>query len=202
MFNKPIILASQSPRRRELLTQAGIAHTVLTAPADEGSIAYVPHHPEDYVTAEAVLKNDAVLKIAPDDCVILSADTIVYDDVTDTVLGKPKDRDHAYRMLKSLSGRHHRVITGVCITDKASDTRDSFAVSTDVYFRTLTDEEIYTYIDSAQPYDKAGAYGIQESACIFVERIDGDYCNVVGLPVCEVYVRLHDVVKEERRKNK
>ena len=194
MLDKPIILASQSPRRRELLTQAGIAHTVLTAPADESSVAYIPRHPEDYVTAEAVLKNDAVLKIAPDNAVILSADTIVYDDVTDTVLGKPKSRDDAYRMLRSLSGRHHRVITGVCITDKSTGHRAPFAVSTDVYFRSLTDDEIYTYIDTAEPYDKAGAYGIQEAACIFVEKIHGDYYNVVGLPVCEVYVRLRECI--------
>lgn len=196
----PIILASQSPRRREILTLAGIGHTVLTAPADESSVTYIPHHPADYVTEEAVLKNDAVLKIAPDDAVVLSADTIVYDPVTDTVLGKPKDRDHAFAMLKSLSGRMHQVITGVCITHPSTGERDSFAVTTDVYFRSLTDEEILSYIDTAKPYDKAGAYGIQEAACIFVSRIEGDYYNVVGLPICEVYVRLHDVIERIEKK--
>lgn len=190
MSNKPIILASQSPRRREILTLAGIEHTVLTAPADESSIVYIKNHPEDYVTAEAVLKNDAVTAIAPDNAVILSADTIVYDPVTDTVLGKPRDRDHAFAMLKSLSGRSHQVITGVCITDKTTGQRDSFAVTTDVFFRDLTDEEILAYIDTARPYDKAGSYGIQEGACIFVSRIEGDYYNVVGLPICEVNLRL------------
>ena len=195
MIKRPIILASQSPRRREILTLAGIEHTVLTAPADESSIAYIPCHPGDYVTAEAVLKNDAVIKIAPADSVILSADTIVYDPVTDTVLGKPKDRDHAFAMLKSLSGRLHQVITGVCITDTATGARDTFAVTTDVHFRPLTDEEILTYIDTARPHDTAGAYGIQEGACIFVSKLNGDYYNVVGLPICEVYVRLHDVIK-------
>lgn len=190
MSNKSVILASQSPRRREILTLAGIPHTVLTAPADESSVQYIPHHPADYVTAEAVLKNDAVVKTAPENSVVLSADTIVYDPVTDTVLGKPKDRDHAFAMLKSLSGRLHQVITGVCITDKTTGQRDSFAVTTDVYFRDLTDEEILTYIDTSRPYDKAGAYGIQEGACIFVSRIDGDYYNVVGLPICEVNLRL------------
>ena len=190
MSNKSVILASQSPRRREILTLAGIPHTVLTAPADESSVQYIPHHPADYVTEEAVLKNDAVVKTAPENSVVLSADTIVYDPVTDTVLGKPKDRDHAFAMLKSLSGRLHQVITGVCITDKTTGQRDSFAVTTDVYFRDLTDEEILTYIDTSRPYDKAGAYGIQEGACIFVSRIDGDYYNVVGLPICEVNLRL------------
>lgn len=190
MFHKPIILASQSPRRREILTLAGIEHTVLTAPADESTVVYIPHHPRDYVTAEAVLKNDAVLKIAPDNAVVLSADTIVYDEISDTVLGKPKDADHAFAMLKSLSGRSHQVITGVCITDKSTGRRDSFAVTTDVYFRELSDVEILRYIDTAAPFDKAGAYGIQEGACVFVSRIEGDYYNVVGLPVCEVYERL------------
>ena len=193
MFNKPIILASKSPRRRELLTLAGISHTILTADADEGSIVYRPRCPEEYVTAEAVLKNDAV--ITDSDCIVLSADTIVYDEESDTVLGKPKDRDHAYQMLRSLSGKKHRVITGVCITDRKTGARDAFAVSTDVYFRALTDEEIYTYIDTAHPYDKAGAYGIQEGACIFVEKIHGDYNNVVGLPVCEVYVHLKNMMQ-------
>ncbi|MBQ2724240.1 MAG: septum formation protein Maf [Clostridia bacterium] len=200
MSNKPIILASRSPRRREILTLAGISHTVLTAPADESSVKYIPHHPADYVTAEAVLKNDAVVKTAPENSIVLSADTIVYDPVTDTVLGKPKDRDHAFAMLKSLSGRMHQVITGVCITDTAAGKRDSFAVTTDVYFRDLSGEEILTYIDTAKPYDKAGAYGIQEGACIFVSRIDGDYYNVVGLPICEVYVRLHDVIERIEKK--
>jgi len=189
-MNKTIILASQSPRRREILTLAGIGHTVLTAPADESSVAYIPRHPAEYVTAEAVLKNDAVTKIAPEEAVVLSADTIVYDPLADTILGKPQNRDHAFAMLRSLSGRMHQVITGVCITDTASGTRETFAVTTEVYFRDLTDEEIFSYIDSAQPYDKAGAYGIQEGACIFVSRIEGDYYNVVGLPICEVYVRL------------
>ena len=188
MFNKPIILASQSPRRRELLTLAGIEHTVLTAEADESSVVYHPHRPEEYVTAEAVLKNDAVQ--TGGDCIVLSADTIVYDEEADTVLGKPKNREDAFAMLSSLSGKKHRVITGVCITDRTTGTRDAFAVSTDVYFRSLTDEEILHYIDTARPYDKAGAYGIQEGACIFVEKIHGDYNNVVGLPVCEVYVHL------------
>ncbi len=196
MTSKTIILASQSPRRREILTLAGIAHTVLTAPADESSVRYIPRHPGDYVTAEAVLKNDAVVKIAPDHSVVLSADTIVYDPVTDAVLGKPRDRDHAFAMLKSLSGRSHQVITGVCITDQSTGQRDSFAVTTDVFFRDLTDEEILGYIDSAKPYDKAGAYGIQEGACIFVSRLDGDYYNVVGLPICEVNLRLKKFIMQ------
>lgn len=192
MTTKPIILASKSPRRRELLTLAGIEHTILTADADESSVIYHKNQPEAYAAAEAVLKNNAVTKIAPGNSIVLSADTIVYDPLNDAVLGKPHDRDHAFAMLKSLSGRKHRVITGVCITDKTTGKQDSFTVSTDVYFRDLDDCEILRYIDTASPYDKAGAYGIQEGACIFVSRIDGDYSNVVGLPVCEVYLRLRE----------
>ncbi len=191
----PIILASQSPRRREILTLAGIEHTVLTAQADESSVICQPHRPAEYVTEEAVLKNRAVAQIAPEDAVILSADTIVYDPVTDTVLGKPKDRDHAYAMLSSLSGRMHQVLTGVCISHRKTGICETFAVTTDVHFRPLTDEEIYRYIDTASPYDKAGAYGIQESACIFVSKLNGDYYNVVGLPISEVYIRLSGVTE-------
>lgn len=202
-----VILASQSPRRHELLTLAGIPHKIFVSGADEGSVEYVPGHPEEFVTAAAELKNRAVrtaldqlsevdflnFNLSSDEvknAVILSADTIVYSDFTQTIFGKPGSERGAFEMLRELSGRAHRVITGVMLCDTATGRTASFAESTDVHFRPLSDEEIETYIRVHRPLDKAGAYGIQDGACVFVDRLVGDYYNVVGLPVCRVYTEL------------
>lgn len=203
-----VILASQSPRRHELLTLAGIPHKIFVSGADEGSVDYVPGHPEEFVTAAAELKNAAVRKALAglrdadlsnydltraeaDNAVILSADTIVYSDVSRTIFGKPGSERGAFDMLRELSGRAHRVITGVVLYDTATGRTAQFAESTDVYFRPLDDREIETYIRVHHPLDKAGAYGIQDGACVFVEKLAGDYYNVVGLPVCRVYTELN-----------
>ncbi len=185
--NKDIILASASPRRHELLTMVGVPHRIVTSDADEGSVEYCGDIAE-YVSEIARLKNIAV-RTSPKVCknsVIISADTVVYHPESDEILGKPKDRADAFRMIKSYSGRAHKVLTGVCIYDVASGKEIKYAEITDVYFRTLADEEIEAYLDTPSPYDKAGAYGIQEGAAAFVSRIDGDYFNVVGLPVCSL----------------
>ena len=202
-----VILASQSPRRHELLSLAGIPHKIFVSGADEGSVEYIPGHPEEFVTAAAKLKNLAV-KNALDalrdvdlpnfgltgqdvqNAVILSADTIVYSDASRTIFGKPGSERGAFDMLRELSGRPHRVITGVMLYDTAAGRTSCFAESTDVHFRPLDDREIETYIRVHNPLDKAGAYGIQDGACVFVEKIVGDYYNVVGLPVCRVYTEL------------
>jgi septum formation protein len=203
-----VILASQSPRRHELLTLAGIPHKIFVSGADEGSVDYVPGHPEEFVTAAAELKNAAVRKALAglsdtdfpkfdltraeaENAVILSADTIVYSDVSRTIFGKPGSERGAFEMLRELSGRAHRVITGVMLYDTATGRTARFAESTDVYFRPLDDREIETYIRVHHPLDKAGAYGIQDGACVFVEKLAGDYYNVVGLPVCRVYTELN-----------
>jgi septum formation protein len=203
-----VILASQSPRRHELLTLAGIPHKIFVSGADEGSVDYVPGHPEEFVTAAAELKNAAVRKALAGlsdadlpkfdltraeagNAVILSADTIVYSDVSRTIFGKPGSERGAFEMLRELSGRAHRVITGVMLYDTATGRTARFAESTDVYFRPLDDREIETYIRVHHPLDKAGAYGIQDGACVFVEKLAGDYYNVVGLPVCRVYTELN-----------
>jgi septum formation protein len=189
MFSKSIILASASPRRHEILTLAGIDHCIITSDADEGSVPFTVGKPGEYAIATASLKNDAVYEVVKDadehkNSLVVSADTIVYMDGAPSPLGKPKDRDDAIRMLTSLSGNSHSVVTGVVIRDVASGTRSEFSVSTRVYFRRLSTEEILRYVDSGDPMDKAGAYGIQSGACSFVERLDGDYFNVVGLPIC------------------
>ena len=189
MTSKSIILASASPRRHEILTLAGIDHCVITSDADEGSVPFTVGKPGEYAIATASLKNDAVYEAVKDadehkNSLIVSADTIVYMDNAPSPLGKPKDRDDAVCMLTSLSGNSHSVVTGVVIRDVASGTRSEFSVSTRVYFRRLSTEEILRYVDSRDPMDKAGAYGIQSGACSFVERLDGDYFNVVGLPIC------------------
>lgn len=188
---KRLILGSKSPRRDELLTMAGLAHEIFVSDADESSVVYHSGEPERYVEELSLLKAECTRNAWSDsthNTVFLTADTVVYAPETKEVLGKPKDRADAYRMIRLLSGGSHRVITGCtvfcggkCITGH---------VSTDVWFRDLSDEEIFDYIDSSEPYDKAGAYGIQEGASVFVNRIDGDYFNIVGLPVQWVYVTL------------
>ena len=139
--------------------------------------------------ALAELKNRAVARAYPDEAanaVILSADTVVWSPEWGLPLGKPKDRDDAVRMLEALSGKSHEVITGVMLRDGRSGRTSLFSETTEVFFRELGREEILRYADSGDPMDKAGAYGIQSGACVFVRGIRGDYFNVVGLPVCRV----------------
>ena len=215
MYGLPhVILASQSPRRHELLTLAGIAHTIFVSGADEGSVEYWPGQPEAYVHNTARLKGLAVREVLREvlsdsanadfpnigltkdelrSSVILAADTIVYSDETQTIFGKPGSEQGAFEMLRTLSGRPHRVITGVMLHDLSSRVTACFAESTEVHFRKLKDDEIWNYIRVHRPMDKAGAYGIQDGACVFVEKIVGDYYNVVGLPVCRVYTTLRNL---------
>ena len=174
-----LVLASKSPRRSEILKNAGYEFVVRVADADET----IPEgtSPEDAVVFLAARKAMAVERAA--DEVVLGADTIVVLD--GKILGKPKDRDDAFSMLKSLSGRIHSVFTGVCIIKNGKTM--TFAEETQVEFLPLADKEIYTYIDTNDCYDKAGAYGIQGYASKFVRRINGDYFNVVGLPISAIY---------------
>ena len=177
-----LVLASKSPRRSEILKNAGIEFTVRTADADET----IPEgtKPEDAVVFLAARKAMAVSR--EKDELVLGADTIVVLD--DKILGKPKDKDDAFNMIKSLSGRVHSVFTGVCaIGDGFSMT---FAEETRVEFYNLTDDEINTYINTDEPYDKAGAYGIQGLASKFISGIQGDYFNVVGLPMSAIYQKI------------
>ena len=174
-----LVLASKSPRRSEILKNAGYDFMVRVADADET----IPDgtKPEDAVVFLAARKAMAVDRA--DDETVLGADTIVVLD--DKILGKPKDREDAYNMLKALSGRVHSVFTGVCIIENGKSM--TFAEETQVEFLPLSDEDIYKYINTNDCYDKAGAYGIQGYASKFVRRIDGDYFNVVGLPISAIF---------------
>ena len=186
-----IILASNSPRRRELLGGLGIDFTVKVI---DGIDESWPHDlkGEDiplYISKEKAAPYKAA--IANDELVI-TADTIVYAD--GEVLGKPHDKADAVRMLKLISGRWHEVITGVTLMTKERER--SFAVTTKVKFSNLSDDEIRRYVDSGLPMDKAGAYGIQEwIGYVGVEAIEGSYFNVVGLPVQRLYRELMEFIK-------
>lgn len=177
-----LILASTSPRRRELLAAAGIAFEVREPIADETRHAGEP--PIDYVLRVARQKAISI-PAAPGD-IVLGADTIVC--LQGEVLGKPRDRDDARRMLRSLSGRSHWVYTGFCLVSGHGTISDS--VATEVVIDGLSNEEIEDYVASGEPLDKAGAYAIQGLASKFVREIRGCYQNVVGLPVSRIYRHL------------
>jgi septum formation protein len=178
----PLILASASPRRRELLAQAGFTFEVITADVPE--IRKPGEDPIRFVTRLAREKAEAVLarEDIPPNALILGADTIVLLD--EEVLGKPQDAPDAARMLRLLSGRTHQVITGVCLAKGRE--RQRAAEVTFVRFTTLSDEEIEAYVATGEPLDKAGAYAIQGRAGRWVPRIHGCYFNVVGLPLALV----------------
>ncbi|HIT57801.1 MAG TPA: septum formation inhibitor Maf [Candidatus Galloscillospira stercoripullorum] len=176
-----IILASQSPRRRELLERMGIRNfRVVSADIDEREEEQLP--PEQLVCRLALRKAEAVAEKAPKGAVIIAADTVVSLD--GTVLGKPGDKLEAFKMLSTLSGNRHQVYTGLCVIWDG-DKRTEYEV-TDVTFRELGEKEIEDYIATGEPMDKAGAYGIQGYGALLVERIEGDYYNVMGLPVCRL----------------
>lgn len=175
-----IVLASQSPRRAALLTAAG--YTFEALPSDVDETALPGETPEAHVARLAEVKARAGLARRPG-AVVLGADTVVVLD--GRILGKPADEDEARRVLGELSGRAHDVLTGVAVAD-GSGIRDAVA-RTRVWFAELSAAEVAAYVASGEHRDKAGAYGIQGRASCFVERIDGSYSNVVGLPVAVVY---------------
>lgn len=191
---KSIILASGSPRRKELLDQVGIPCTVDAPNVDESMPEELS--PYDYVEELSKRKALAAAGRHPDS-IVLAADTIVA--LGDRILGKPADSADAYDMLRSLSGRIHSVYTGVTIIypEGASEkSADTFHVRTDVKMYDSDDSLIRDYAYCGEPLDKAGAYGIQGRGAVLVEKIDGDYSNVKGLPVAEVYRRLYPILKQ------
>ena len=183
------ILASQSPRRKELLSLLNIPFTVRVADIDEAMDPALS--PYEEVTRVSRLKAEAIPR-TPDD-IVIAADTIVVCD--GKVLGKPIDARDACRMLSMLSGRAHQVMTGMTVL--RGDRAISHTEVTDVYFRSLTPQQIEAYVASGDPMDKAGSYGIQSGAAIFVEKICGDYYNVVGLPVCRLSQILEQIAPRE-----
>ena len=183
-----IILASASPRRSELMTLAGFRFDVICADIDE----IVPEKalPQEVVMSLALQKAQAVAKDHRKSAVV-GSDTVVALD--GKILGKPRSEKEAAEMLRSLSGRIHKVFTGVAIV--CGEKVTSFFDETEVEFYPLTDQEILDYIATGEPMDKAGAYGIQGRGAVLVKRINGDYFNVMGLPISKVYRELKDCVK-------
>ena len=176
-----LILASGSPRRSELLQQAGLSFEIIVPKIDEAPRP--GEAPSEFVCRTAREKAES---ISGDGAVLLAADTAVIDG--DRILGKPIDAEDAAAMLRSLSGRTHEVMTGICI--RFPDRTVCFHVETHVTFRTLSEEEIADYVATEEPMDKAGAYAIQGGAAKMVRRVEGSYSNVVGLPLCEVIEQL------------
>jgi len=181
-----IILASGSPRRTQLLTQAGIPHQVIVSNADET----VKGLPDAQVKELALRKANATLPFIADvgDAIIIAADTLVC--INNEILGKPENPLQAFQMLKKLHGTTHRVYTGVALINTRNNVSVVFSDMAEVTFRPLSDNEIYAYIDTGEPFDKAGAYGIQERGSVLVDRINGDFYTVMGLPVSKVCTAL------------
>ena len=182
---RPIVLASTSPRRRELLGLLGVAFEVVPSPAEE-SAPDMGEPPARYAARMARRKGAAVATLRPE-AAVLGADSVVA--VGDVILGKPADAADAVRMLRLLSGRTHQVVTG-CALFVPDREPEVFAVSTDVTMAAIPEACIAAYVATGEPMDKAGAYAIQGGAAAFIPEISGSYTNVVGLPVAQVATRL------------
>lgn len=209
MTSKHLILASNSPRRRELLQQAGFPFTVIPSKVEE---IITKTKPEEIVQELSCQKAEDVFgsleEKAKERSLVLGADTVVacgaFEEATRCleaegkeegelqILGKPKSQEEAFWMLKKLQGDSHFVCTGVTLVwqEEGDIKKESFAVSTKVIFYPMTDEEIRTYIQTEEPMDKAGAYGIQGKGAVYIKEIQGDYNNVVGLPLGELYQKM------------
>jgi septum formation protein len=174
----PIILASSSPRRRELLHGLGVEFSVIPSDADERVEGTVS--PGLFVETLAQRKAETVAHGCSQRSLVIGSDTVVV--LNGEILGKPADEDDAYRMLTRLAGSTHEVYTGLCVMDTAGEQKTGYTV-TRVFFRELSEERIRRYIATGEPMDKAGAYGIQGFGSAFVSRIEGDYFSVVGLPL-------------------
>ncbi|MBD5393826.1 MAG: septum formation protein Maf [Lachnospiraceae bacterium] len=190
MVNKKIILASASPRRRELLSQIGMDFEVRVSDASESAVSY---EPSELVKALSALKASAVFdqlsKEEKEESLVIGADTVV--SLSGSIMGKPKDGQEAVNMLLGLQGRVHQVYTGVTFIFQA-DLREapmkvSFFEKTDVSVYPMSQEEILSYVATGEPMDKAGAYAIQGKFAAYIKEINGDYNNVVGLPIGRLY---------------
>lgn len=193
-----IILASASPRRRELLEQAGISFEILIGSTEE---CITKENPCDIVEELSLAKAEGVACGVTGDVVIIGADTIVAKE--HEILGKPKDAEDAARMLSMLQNGRHQVYTGVTLIRQKGNERlvRSFHVRTDVFMAPMDEREIAEYIATGEPFDKAGAYGIQGRAGVFIEKIEGDYYNVVGLPISRLYRELKNLTGEKKTVN-
>ena len=191
--NKKIILGSKSPRRKDLLTSLGIKYELRTQDVEE--IFPEAMHPEDVPAFLARLKAKELQITLVENEILITADTVVIMD--DKVVGKPADPEEAFEMVKNLSNKVHKVVTGVCIAEKERSM--SFSETTFVHFRRLSEAEIKHYLHQYKPFDKAGAYGIQEwIGRIGIEQINGCYYNVMGLPTSRLYMELNKFIHSEK----
>ena len=192
MGKSKIILASGSPRRKELLLQIGIVPEIIVSHVEEKITSDIP---AEVVMSLAEQKAVDVAKEMPEGTVILGSDTVVAAD--GKILGKPKSHEEAYEMIRSLAGRSHQVYTGVCLVKKGpegeADTVVSFYDETDVNVSPMTEKEIREYADSEEPMDKAGSYAVQGFFARYIDGLKGSYANVMGLPVHLVYQKLKEL---------
>jgi septum formation protein len=184
-----LILASASPRRAEILRDAGFTFSIISSAVDE--TAFPGESAHEHVVRLAAAKGELVAARAVGPALVIAADTVVA--LEDRILGKPRSEEDARRMLEMLSGRTHTVLTGVQIVRLPDAERVSFVESTLVHFDQLSHEEISRYLSTAEPHDKAGAYAIQGRAGRYIPRIEGCYFNVVGLPLARVQKALNDL---------
>ncbi len=192
-LNKPLILASQSPRRRKLLEQLGFEFEVIPPNAAEKNSRGLP--PEELAKHLAEVKAEIVAKQCGSEAIVLGCDTIVV--AGDEILNKPVDTKNAIEMLRKLSGKTHTVITGICLIESPSMRKITKAQKTLVTFRELNANEIEAYVGTGSPLDKAGAYGIQDDfGAVFVRRVEGCYYNIVGLPLELLYTTLRTFIDE------
>ncbi len=185
MDHQPLILASQSPRRKYLLEQAGLVFKVVPSQIDENAFSY--RRPATHVKKLALAKAEDIAMKNPEKWII-GADTIVF--INASILEKPISKDNARVMLQQLSGKTHQVFTGFAICNYQREHVHVDYVKTNVHFKVLSDAEIEWYLKTEEPYDKAGAYAIQGLGASLIKQINGSYTNVVGLPVCEVIEHL------------
>jgi len=185
-MKKEIILASSSPRRRELLRQIGVEFKVIPAEIEEDNGNEKGKSPIEVVKNNALLKAQKVAEmVSNSNSLIISADTIVVLD--GKIIGKPKDEKDAINILKKLRGKYHYVFTGLAVFETPQNRFLVSAVKSKVKMRDYSDEEIERYVATGEPMDKAGAYGIQGKGALLVEKIEGDYYNIVGLPLVRLY---------------
>jgi septum formation protein len=192
---RKIILASASPRRRELLEQGGIPFTVIPSQAEE---KITTEQPGQVVEELSYLKCSDIYEKSLGDVLVIGADTVVASE--GKILGKPSSQKDAVKMLQSLQGREHEVYTGVTIMAREGNEnrKKTFHEKTKVVFYPMSDEEIRSYVNTGEPMDKAGAYGIQGKSAVFIKEISGDYNNVVGLPLARLYQELKNMGIESR----
>lgn len=187
-INRKIILGSGSPRRKQLLEMIGLEPIVIKSDVEE--VVQYGLSPEQVVLNIAMQKAIDIMPKIDDESLLITADTIVVCE--SRIIGKPRDEEDAFKILKFLSGKRQIVYTGVIVWDKKTGVRYEIVEESAVYFKELEDEDIERYINTGDAKDKAGAYGVQTEGAVLVERIEGDFYNIVGMPVSKLY----DVLKE------